>query len=169
MFQSRVKKRFMENYEPIHGRFERFCTARAFGIMDGKDLMHDSIVIALEKMDAYQQNASFLSFLCGIAIRVLANQRRKKKEITLDEQHHDKGVNGAHDLNFEIEQLYKALAQLPEAMNEALVLFEITGFSIKEIAELQATSEDAVKQRLVRGRKQLAVLLSKEDQLTIAG
>lgn len=158
----------MEKYEPIHGRFERFCKARAFGTMDGKDLMHDSIVIALEKFDSYDQKASFLSFLCGIAIRVLANQRRKKKEITLDESKHDQSVQHTQELNFEIEQLYKALAQLPEVMNEALVLFEITGFSIKEIAELQASSEDAVKQRLVRGRKQLAELLSKANQLTIA-
>lgn len=158
----------MEKYEPIHGRFERFCKARAFGTMDEKDLMHDSIVIALEKFDSYDQEASFLSFLCGIAIRVLANQRRKKKEITLDELKHDQSVQHTQELNFEIEQLYKALAQLPEVMNEALVLFEITGFSIKEIAELQASSEDAVKQRLVRGRKQLAELLSKANQLTIA-
>ncbi|MFN7326423.1 MAG: RNA polymerase sigma factor, partial [Chitinophagales bacterium] len=53
------------------------------------------------------------------------------------------------------EWLYKALSRLPEQQREAILLFEISGFSIKEIAVLQESSESAIKQRLSRGRQQL--------------
>ncbi|PIZ05301.1 MAG: RNA polymerase subunit sigma-24, partial [Flavobacteriales bacterium CG_4_10_14_0_8_um_filter_32_5] len=44
-----------------------------------------------------------------------------------------------------------------------IVLFEITGFSIKEIMEIQNSSESAVKQRLKRGREKLVELLTFES------
>ena len=60
--------------------------------------------------------------------------------------------------------LYKALNTLPTNQKEALILFEISGFSIKEVCEIQKSSESAVKQRLKRGRVALADYF-KSDQL----
>lgn len=168
MFQNKARKRFMEKYEPVHGRFERFCNARSYGVMDAKDLMHDAIVVALEKFKMLDEQASFLSFLCGIAVRILANQRRKMMELSLNEQAFEQGTKPNSETELAIAELYEALARLPEPISEALILFEITGFSIKEIAGLQDCSQDAVKQRLVRGRKQLAGLLKDEPLLTEA-
>lgn len=49
----------------------------------------------------------------------------------------------------------RALATLPAVQREAVVLFEIDGFSIEEIAVLQRSSITAVKTRLSRGRRRL--------------
>lgn len=65
--------------------------------------------------------------------------------------------------------LHHALAQLPEQQKEALILFEITGLSIKEIMIIQDSTESAVKQRLFRGRKSLALIAKKELKLTNGG
>jgi DNA-directed RNA polymerase specialized sigma24 family protein len=43
--------------------------------------------------------------------------------------------------------------------SECIILYEVSGFSIKEIMCIQNLSESAVKQRLSRGRKQLLALL----------
>jgi RNA polymerase sigma factor (sigma-70 family) len=59
--------------------------------------------------------------------------------------------------------LHKALALLPEAQKECIILFEISGFSIKEIMEIQRASESAVKQRLKRGREKLIEILTFES------
>ena len=48
-----------------------------------------------------------------------------------------------------------ALATLEPAQREAIVLFELHGHSIEEIAEIQRASVSAVKSRLVRGRDRL--------------
>ncbi|MFT5860836.1 MAG: DNA-directed RNA polymerase specialized sigma24 family protein [Flavobacteriaceae bacterium] len=70
------QEQFMILYEPVHNRFERFCRARA-GRVEYKDLMHDTLLIAFEKFDHPRSFLSFLSFLFGISIRVMANLNRK--------------------------------------------------------------------------------------------
>ena len=52
------------------------------------------------------------------------------------------------------------MKRLPDLQEEALVLYEISGLSIREISEVQQSSEGAVKTRLSRGRKKLRELLS---------
>ena len=46
-----------------------------------------------------------------------------------------------------------ALAKLPGVQREAVVLFELEGFGIEEIAALQRATPSAVKSRLARGRE----------------
>jgi RNA polymerase sigma factor (sigma-70 family) len=65
----------------------------------------------------------------------------------------------------EVELLHRALAELSDDQREALILFEISGFSIREVSEIQECSESAVKQRLKRGRERLGEILSFESEL----
>jgi RNA polymerase sigma-70 factor (ECF subfamily) len=60
---------------------------------------------------------------------------------------------------FEINDLYACLKELDQVTSECIILFEISGFSIKEIMGIQNLSEATVKQRLSRGRKQLLSLM----------
>jgi len=150
----------MTLYKPVHAQFERFCKARVYGEMNFKDLMQDTVVVAFEKFDELQNKSSFLSFLFGISIKILANANRKKSEQLWQESYVERQqTQPSVEKQLEIEDLYKAMAQLPESQREALILFEISGFSVKEIAEIQESSEDAVKQRLSRGRKELTQIL----------
>ena len=43
-----------------------------------------------------------------------------------------------------------------------MLLFYMEGYSVKEIADIQEVSQDAVKQHLSRGRSHLRGLLSNE-------
>jgi RNA polymerase sigma-70 factor (ECF subfamily) len=51
--------------------------------------------------------------------------------------------------------------------SECIILFEISGFSIKEIMGIQNLSEATVKQRLSRGRKQLSSLMQSLELKTV--
>jgi RNA polymerase sigma-70 factor (ECF subfamily) len=157
------ENQFMALYTPVHENFERFCKARVYGDIDYKDLMHDVIVIAYEKFHKLESPKAFLHFLFGICIRVLANTNKKQRLLHLKDdsvslQVEDHSTRA--DRNDDTHALYAALAKLPEQQREALVLFEISGFSIAEIAELQKAGISAVKQRLVRGRQALLSILS---------
>ena len=162
-----VKKQthFLKLYEPIHDRFERFCRARVYGSMEYRDLMNESLMIAFEKLDSLKSEKAFLSFLIGISIRVLANYNKKKKEDSINktEQLNLIDNNTKTDKDAEIYMLHKALNELPETQKEALILFEISGFSIKEVAKIQEASESAIKQRLKRGREKLTEILTFES------
>lgn len=158
MSQQRQQK-FLGLYQPVHDRFERFCRARVGGEMPYPDLINESLLVAYKKMGELRNEEAFLSFLIGIATRILANSRRKKKTYLPEDDLIFKNYaapDNAVEKQFEIELLHKALAQLPEKQREALILFEITGFNIKEIMEIQGSGQSAVKQRLARGRKALA-------------
>lgn len=159
----RKQKEFLNLYEPIHDRFERFCRARVYGDMDYRDLMNETLLRAYQKFDELRAKEAFLSFLFSISVRILANNKRKRKENT--DEFERKAMlavseNSRTDQNADVYFLHKALAQLPDEQRECIILFEISGFSIKEIVEIQNTTESAVKQRLRRGRIRLKELLT---------
>lgn len=167
------KKFFMTYYDPVHARFERFCKARVYGEMDFKDLMHDTLVVAYEKFNKVQHADAFLYYLFGIAIRLLSNARKKKRALLTKDGNlvaNELIVYNLSEQQFEHEVLYAALAQLPEIQKESLVLYELSGFSVKEIAQIHGCTEDAVKQRLSRGRLALIQLLSltETEQIDVA-
>lgn len=158
----------MELYEPIHVRFEKFCKARAYGNFNFKDLMHDSLVVAYERFDSLKSEAAFLHFLFGIAIRLLANENRKisTERFSDHSQVYNYSVESDRtERQLEINGLYEAISKLPDLQRESIILFEISGFSIREIAELQNSTEDAVKQRLVRSRKKLVELMTEKKEV----
>jgi RNA polymerase sigma-70 factor (ECF subfamily) len=163
------QKAFLQLYEPIHNRFERFCRARVYGDMDFRDLINDTLLVAFEKFETLRSQQAFLSFLCGISIRLIGNHHQKKKtsrfqasDAVLDIL----DVNANPQESADVHYLHRALAQLPEEQRECIILFEIVGFSIKEIVEIQGASESAVKQRLKRGREKLTDILTFEAVVT---
>ena len=160
----RKQQKFLKLYKPVHNRFERFCRARAIYEMPCEDLINETLLIAFKKFDTLQNEQAFLGFLIGISKRILANIGRKKQTELFDEYllvHEISDNNNLLEQLSDTDLLYHALSYLPDTHQEALILFELTGFSIKEIAVIQNAGESAVKQRLARGRKQLSEILKK--------
>ena len=164
------QRKFLSLYEPVHDRFERFCRARVFGQMDFRDLMNDTLVIAYQNFSKLKSEKAFLSFLFGICVRVLSNYAKKKRETDYIEEHDL--LNVASDIrtdgDIEVYFLHQALSKLPEEQKESIILFEITGFSVKEIATLHQVSSAAVRQRLVRGRRKLAQILTETSKTKLS-
>jgi len=53
----------------------------------------------------------------------------------------------------------EALGQLPVEQRAALVLVDLQGYPVAEVAEMMGVAEGTVKSRCARGRARLAVLL----------
>ena len=165
MRKGKQQEKFLTLYKPIHDRFERFCRARVFGNMDYQDLMNDTLLVAFEKLDTLKSEKAFLSFLIGISVRILANNHKKKKEDSIADpsSFNLQDVNANTERDAEVYMLHKALAMLSDDQRECIILFEISGFSVKEIMAIQEVSESAVKQRLKRGREKLVEILTFES------
>lgn len=168
--ETRKQQEFRQAYEQVHEQFERFCRARVYGDMDYRDLMNETLLVAWEKWDTLRSKDAFLSFLFGVVVRLLAKNKRKRKELKTEEQPNiaNHPSNQRADSSAEVHLLYQALAKLPDAQREALILYEINGFAVREIAAMQQASESAVKKRLERGRQRLYQLLSDEPAVTAA-
>ena len=155
------QERFLSLYEPVHDKFERFCRARSNGIMEVSDLINETLLVAYQKFESIKSDKAFLPFLIGISIRLMANYKRKQREIVdMDKAINNMPSDFKSETQTEIYLLYRAIAQLPDNQKDSIILFEITGFSIKEIADMHQVSESAVKKRLQRGRSRLLELLS---------
>ena len=151
---------FLKRYEPVHDRFEKYCRASTYGGYPFEDLMNDCFLIAYEKMGALKDQQSFLSFLIGISRRLLANASRKNRPMLMEERKTlDPVTMDFSESSAKVQFLHWCLSQLPESQKEVLVLFEIVGFSVREIAQSLDLEGSTVKKRLSRGRKALKVIV----------
>lgn len=153
---------FMNAYDGCHDRFLRYCSSLAYGKMDVQDLVQDVLVSTYHKFEKIENKEQLLHYLIRAARNRSISLWRKQKPVTeLTELHaerlSDQGVSPETVLD--IQLLYKMLDKLPLKQKEALILFEINGFSMKEVAEIQGSNEGAVKTKISRGRKKLALLM----------
>ncbi len=166
------QNKFLSLYKPVHDRFERFCRARAYYDMPYEDLMNETLLVAFQKFEDLKSEKAFLAFLIGISKRVLANAKRKKKAETVPDESVLKDYadpDNVYDQQSRVDVLHRALSRLPEQQREAIILFEITGFTMKEIMKIQHCGLSAVKQRLARGRKELARVVKEELLIKTGG
>jgi RNA polymerase sigma-70 factor (ECF subfamily) len=161
---------FLQFYKPIHSRFVKFCSSMAYGRMETQDLVQETVLVVMQKWDRIEKKESLLAFMVGTAGRILQNQGRKSsRETGLDAERDSLRKLEAQtqdpSLAFDIHLMFEAMKQLGEKERECLVLFEISGFSVKEVAEIQQETETAIKSRLSRGRQKLKAIL--EDEPTV--
>ncbi len=162
MIESDKNTYFMELLNPEIQRLSDFCRGVAHDVNVADDLLSDTILVAFENVHKLKDPSAFRYYLFGIASRLSKKGYRKQKRMTRwDDSLNDNlaGQQPSPEMGHDVEVLYGALDQLPKVMREAIVLFEISGFSIKEIATIQASSQSAVKSRLKRGREKLVRML----------
>ncbi len=156
----------MKEYELIHEGFTRYCSARCYGVMDVEDLVQESVLIAFENFEKMRERKALLAYLMRTASNIVNSKlRRKKFHGFADESAFEqlKSFAPSPDVAADVDVLYRTLRKLPNETRETLELFEIAGFSIKEIAEMKGCTESAIKVRLHRGRKRLKEELSPQN------
>jgi RNA polymerase sigma-70 factor, ECF subfamily len=160
-----TQNKFMELYEPLHARLARFIQTLVWNTEDAKDVHSETILIAYEKFNTLKNEDTFLYFLFGIASNLVKQKLRRQKFaalFSLNAAEHLQAQNSSEETLLRRE-LYEALQKLSSTHREALILFEISGFSIKEIAQQMKMSESAIKNYLKRGREKLNKLLTENS------
>ena len=122
---------------------------------DADDLAQDALIKAYLSSAGYQDQGKFRSWLFKIAYNTFLNHKASLRcTESIDEARMlISGTNA--DSEFEHQGLYLALRTLPPKERSSITLFYLNGYSIKEIAAITDTSEDAVKKQLSRGRDKL--------------
>jgi RNA polymerase sigma-70 factor (ECF subfamily) len=160
---------FMHLYGPAHERLNRFVHSMVWNREDAKDVIADTVLKAYENFEKLEKKEAFLYFLFGIASNIVRHRNRRMKFwAAYDQSYENNLVDNSYDVyrKMEVDTLYKAMKKLPEKQREALSLFEISGFSIAEIRQIQGGSLSGVKSRLVRARQDLANILKTEYKIS---
>ena len=130
-----------------------------------EDLAQETFITAWKHLRHLRERNKLRAWLCGIARkRINSSLRRDGREPvrdaeTLDEVHDSASPEPLpHDQAIGKEEeaiLWRSLERIPEIYREPLVLFYREHQSVENVATALELSEDAVKQRLSRGRKLL--------------
>lgn len=130
-----------------------------------EDLAQETFITAWKHLRHLREPGKLRAWLCGIARNRINNSlRREGREPSrsaepLDVVHEapaPEPLPPEHVITGEEEAiLWRSLERIPETYREPLVLFYREHQSIERVAERLDLSEDAVKQRLSRGRKLL--------------
>ncbi|HSD87040.1 MAG TPA: RNA polymerase sigma factor [Kofleriaceae bacterium] len=157
----------MRLIEPIHGSALAFARGLCRSRADGDDLFQESLLRALDKLDDLREDGAFRFWLHRVIVSVHRNRCRGafwRRLVPIGDDNRatppiDDAISGANRARV-------ALASLPAEQREALVLFEIEGWKIDEIAAMHGISESAVKSRLARGRDRLRAFYAKKLGIT---
>ncbi len=151
-----TREEFITQVECEQGALRGFLLALCCGRKDdADDLAQDALVKAYISSAGYHEKGKFRSWLFKIAHNTFLNHQASCRTMeSLDEARRLIG-NSAADSSFEHQDLYLALRTLPPKERSSITLFYLNGYSVKEIAQITETSEDAVKKQLSRGRDKL--------------
>lgn len=175
-------ERFVRLIEPVHPRALAFARCLCRSRTDGDDLFQEASLRAFTRLDGLRDDGAFRSWLYRIVISVHRNRCRRSFWGRLvpfgDGGATEDGARAGHEQDYRAsewspdaaeasQRARAALSRLPAVQREAIVLLEIEGWQVEEIAALQRVSASAVKSRLVRGRARLRAYY--EKQLGAAG
>ncbi|MDB6059809.1 MAG: polymerase, sigma-24 subunit, subfamily, partial [Verrucomicrobiales bacterium] len=142
-----------------------FAYSACGDIARSEDLAQETFIIAWRKLRDLKEPAKFKSWLFGIARNLIQNAVRKQAcnplagSDQLDENLASTVAAGdpiGHAISKEEQAiLWHAIEHIPEPYREALVLFYREHQSVPHVAETLDLTEEAVRQRLSRGRKLL--------------
>ena len=177
----RVRAGDVSAYDTLVRKYERQVFRIAQHITqnreDAEDVMQDAFLKAYQKLDQFQGNSKFYTWLVRIAVNeslMRLRKRRTGKMVSIDEDMEtDEGTvpRDLADWAPDPEQNYgqselaeilrKTVQGLPQGFRIVFVLRDVEGLSTEETAETLGLSVPAVKSRLLRARLQLRERLSR--------
>lgn len=138
---------------------------------EAEDVVQESFIQAYLKLDTFQQNSRFFTWVYRIAFNyALARRRRKRGVVSLEESRENTGndpvANGESpddrmSRHEDAQLVHQALALLSEDHRSILVLREMEDLSYEEIADVLSISIGTVRSRLNRARAALKLQLEK--------
>lgn len=137
---------------------------------DAEDVLQDTFLKAYSRIDQFQGNSKFYTWLVRIAVNEALMRKRRKdsKNLSLDADQDGERQPASASVQSDgetPEQSYgrtelrgilgRAIDTLSDTYRSVFLLRDVEGLSTQETAEALELSESAVKSRLLRARLQL--------------
>lgn len=131
---------------------------------DALDATQDTFLTVYRKGRQYSGRSKFSTWLYRVAVNTCHDHLRKRKrhQATPLPEDSDPPDASAGDLLDSVElrpDILEALASIPEEFRSAVLLVDVNGLALEEVAEILEVPLGTVKSRTYRGRRLLAEFL----------
>jgi len=155
----------------LRPKLHRYCARMTGSVIDGEDVVQEALAKAIE---AYP-GAGAIAHMEGWLFRIAHNaaldflRRRARENAAHSDEDLDMAVDpasGAEDRQIVAASL-RTFMRLPVAQRSTVVLMDVLGYSLDEIASIVNLSVAAIKAALHRGRARLRELAQEPEDLPL--
>jgi RNA polymerase sigma-70 factor (ECF subfamily) len=139
---------------------------------DLDDLVQAAAERAIKALERFEGRSSLSTFTYGIVYRTLIDQqrwyRRFQRRFSLDAREEPEELAFSRSSETDLRELtrarrlYAALDQLPNEKRAALILHDLEGLDVKDVAAISGANELTVRSRLRDAHKKLAEILRQD-------
>ncbi len=157
----KAQKELYERYKDV---LYILCLKYSRNKEEAEDILHDSFMIIFTSINQYKGNGSFEGWMKRIAINTAIASFKKNstfnillnEEITKEVQIEETLIESVP-----LKEILNAIQQLPDRYRMVFNLYELDGFSHKEISEMLDITEGTSKSNLHRSKIILKETLQK--------
>lgn len=154
-------------FNQLCGPMMSLCCRYVKNSADAEELMLDGfqkMFIALKKF-RYENDAAFYNWVRRIMVNECLMFLRRGNAFSVSIEQHAQEVNIPEDAldNLSAAEIIESIMQLPAGYRTVFNMFEIEGYSHKEIAAAMGISEGTSKSQLNKARNWLQQRLKKND------
>jgi RNA polymerase sigma-70 factor (ECF subfamily) len=141
---------------------------------EAEEAVQEAFIRAFVKLDTFQRNSQFFTWIYRIAFNSALTRRRKKKaRVSLDQVREDNGleiaghgeaVDEAMLRDERVSMVRRAIDTLTDEHRKILVLREMDDLAYEDIAEILNISIGTVRSRLSRARRQLKIAIESMER-----
>lgn len=157
-----------------HARY-MWRSLRHLGVAEAdiEDVCQEVFLTAHRKLPEFAGRSAIRTWLYGICLRLASDYRRRAyvrrerpvSEVPVDALRHD-GTSADHTNAESRATLLALLDQLDQEKRDVVVLYELEGFTMKEVAEIVGCPLQTAYSRLYAGRERLSTLAQASDTET---
>jgi RNA polymerase sigma-70 factor, ECF subfamily len=170
LIQAFLKDRSEPNFIPLYQRFALDLFRMAMHLtkysrQSAEDIVQETWIVAIQKMDGFNHQSSLKTWLIGILINKWREKNRieirNENNTTLEVNTSEQQLQYTMDSQIQILDLKASINQLPEGYRQILILHDVEGYKHHEIAQTLGISEGTSKSQLFQARKAMRKRLMK--------
>lgn len=150
------KKSQKELFDTYKNAMFTVCLRITANEEDAKDALQEGFIAVFNGLHSFKSKSTIGAWIKTIMVRTAL---RKVRKIWFEDVEDIKNASVEFDSDFTGEMLHNAIMQLDDGYRTVFVLFEVEGYSHREIAKITGISEGTSKSQLHYAKKKLKSII----------